>query len=556
MILLGLLVRLWHHLSLRRKWQFGLYASLMIVSAFLEVVSLGAVLPFLGVFLAPEQVLDRPFIANLALGLGITSANELVLLYRRVLYKPYQVQMTINSSSVLASISKVNGSITVLYQFLTLISSIVLLISIMTVLIAINITVAFLAISGFSFIYLLISLKNRKKLYRNSKQIAYQQTQVIKVVQEGLGGIRDVLLNGNQQFYCRIYHKADLLLRSGLGSNAFISGYPRLVVEVIGIVAIALLAYALSYEKGGVVAALPMLAMMALGAQRMLPALQLIYSSWVGMAGTYESLADTVELLDTPLPTEIFLHEPKQLIFQDTIRFKSVSFRYTNDAPFVLDGIDFEIKKGAKVGIVGTTGGGKSTLLDLMMGLLMPSEGEILVDGLPIDGRRLRSWQNDIAHVPQSIYLADTTLAENIAFGTLTKDIDYGRVKQAARQAKIAEFIERNPDGYQAKIGERGIKLSGGQRQRIGIARALYKKASVLVLDEATSALDNITEESVMDSIEGLGSNLTILIIAHRLTTVRSCDIILQVEKGRLVARGNYEQLVEQSSTFRSMSGS
>ena len=187
------------------------------------------------------------------------------------------------------------------------------------------------------------------------------------------------------------------------------------------------------------------------------------------------------------------------------------------------------------------------------MGLLMPTEGELLVDGKPISGNYVRAWQQTIAHVPQNIFLADATLAENIAFGVPLSIIDMDRVRQAARQAQIADFIESSPEGYQAYVGERGVRLSGGQRQRIGIARALYKQASVLVLDEATSALDNATEQSVMDAIGALNSDLTILLIAHRLTTVQKCDFIVELDHGRVVAQGTYEQLLERSPSFRRM---
>jgi ATP-binding cassette subfamily B protein len=232
-----------------------------------------------------------------------------------------------------------------------------------------------------------------------------------------------------------------------------------------------------------------------------------------------------------------------------------VRFSYANNGPWVLDGINLLILKGSRVGFVGSTGSGKSTTLDLLMGLLMPTEGKLLVDGQSISGNHLRAWQRTIAHVPQSIYLADSTLAENIAFGVPFKAIDLDRVQQAARQAQIADFIESSPEGYLAYVGERGIRLSGGQRQRIGIARALYKQVSVLVFDEATSALDNSTEQSVMDAIEGLNRDITVLLIAHRLTTVRRCDTIVELDHGRVMAHGTYEQLLECSPSFRRMAG-
>jgi ATP-binding cassette subfamily B protein len=591
----NLLVRLGRHLSRRRRRQFGLLMGLMLVSAFAEVVSLGAVLPFLGILTAPDLVFNHPIVADVVLDWGITSADQLVLpltvafaaaaliagairilllwastrlafasgadlsieVYRRTLYQPYRVHVARNSSEVISGITnKVNGvTFGVLLQLLILVSSTVLLVAIMLALLAIDPMVASAAAVGFGASYALITWMSRRRLHRNSQRIAFEQTQVVKALQEGLGGIRDMLLDGTQPVYCDIYRQADHPLRRAQGNNVFIGGSPRYVMEALGMVLIAALAYALSRQVGGIATALPVLGALALGAQRLLPALQQIYSAWASIAGNHASLADTIALLDQPLPAELLQPAPAPLPFQDAIRFDAVRFRYTGDGPWVLDGLNLTIPKGARVGFVGSTGSGKSTTLDLLMGLLTPTEGELLVDGQPISGNRLRAWQRSIAHVPQSIYLADSTLAENIAFGVPRNDIDLDRVQQAARQAQIADFIESSPEGYQAYVGERGIRLSGGQRQRIGIARALYKQASVLVFDEATSALDNATEQSVMDAIEGLSSDLTILIVAHRLTTVRRCDTIVELEHGQVVAQGTYEQLLERSPSFRSMAG-
>ncbi len=592
----NLLMRLWHHLSRRRRRQFGMLMGLMLVSAFAEVVSLGAVLPFLGILVAPEHVFSHPVVADVALAWGITSADQLVLpltvafaaaallagairilllwvstrlafasgadlgieVYRRTLYQPYRVHVARNSSEVISGITnKVNGVVFgVLLPLLTLVSSTVLLVAIMLALIAIDPMVALVAAVGFGASYALITWMSRRRLHRNSQRIAYEQTQVVKALQEGLGGIRDVLLDGTQPVYCDIYRQADHPLRRAQGNNTFIGGSPRYVMEALGMVLIAALAYALSRQVGGIATALPVLGALALGAQRLLPALQQIYSAWASIAGNHASLANTLELLDQPLPAELLQPAPAPLLFQDAIRFDAVRFRYTGDGPWVLDGLNLTIPRGARVGFVGSTGSGKSTTLDLLMGLLMPTEGQLLVDDQSVTGNKVRAWQQSIAHVPQSIYLADTTLAENIAFGVPRQEIDMERVKQAARQAHIAEFIEGRPEGYDAFVGERGIRLSGGQRQRIGIARALYKQASVLVFDEATSALDNATEQSVMDAIEGLNRELTILMIAHRLTTVRRCDIIVELERGRVMAQGTYEELLQSSASFRNMATS
>ena len=589
----NLLACLWRCFSRRRQRQFGLLMGLMLVSACAEVVSLGAVLPFLGILVAPDLVFNHPIVADMAVAWGITSADQLVLpltvafaaaalmagairmlllgastrlataggadlsieVYRHTLYQPYRVHVARNSSEVISGITnKVNSVVfLVLMPLLTLVSSIVLLIFITITLITIDSMVASVAAIGLGVSYALITWISRRQLHRNSQRIAYEQTQVIKALQEGLGGIRDVLLDGTQPVYCDIYRQADHPLRRAQGDNVFIGQSPRYVMEALGMVLIAALAYALSRQAGGIATALPVLGVLALGAQRLLPALQQIFYAWASIAGSHAALADTIALLDQPLPPELLQPAPAPLLIQESIRYDAVRFRYTSDGPWVLDELNLTIPKGARVGFVGSTGSGKSTTLDLLMGLLRPTEGEILVDGQPIGGNRLRAWQRSIAHVPQNIYLADTTLAENIAFGVPPDTIDLDRVRQSARQAQIADFIESSLEGYQACVGERGIRLSGGQRQRIGIARALYKEASVLVFDEATSALDNATEQSVMDAIEGLSSDLTILLIAHRLSTVRRCDIIVELEQGRVSAQGTYEQLLERSPNFRKM---
>ena len=564
----------------------------MVVGAFAEVISLGAVLPFIGILVAPDRVFNHPAAAHFVRAWGITSPNQLVLpltvafasaallagavrtlllwgstrlsyacgaevsmdVYRRTLYQRYQTHVARNSSVVISGITtKVHEAVNVLYLSLTFISSTLSGVAIVLALIAIDPLVAAVATISFGASYGLTRWIFRRRLHRNSQCVAYEQTQLVKAIQEGLGGIRDVLLDGTQSTYCDIYRHADQPLRRAQGSNIFIAQSPRFIIETFGMLLIAGLAYGLSRQVGGVATALPVLGALALGAQRLLPILQMGYSSWAGVVSNHGSLADTIKLLDQPLPADILLPTPAPLPFRNAARFNAVRFRYTADGPWVLDDLNLTIHKGSRVGLVGTTGSGKSTALDLLMGLLTPTEGEVLVDGQPVTGSNVRGWQRTIAHVPQSIYLTDSTLAENIAFGVPHEAIDRERVKCAASQAQIASFIEGCIGGYDTKVGERGIRLSGGQRQRIGIARALYKQASVLVFDEATSALDNATEQSVMEAIGGLDRELTILLIAHRLTTVRRCDTIVELEHGRVVAQGTYDQLLQSSPSFRGM---
>jgi ABC-type multidrug transport system fused ATPase/permease subunit len=588
--LFSLFLSLWRHFSRERQRQFFLLVGLMLVSAFAEVLSLGAVLPFIGVLLAPESVLSAPFISSLAQIWGIHSAEQLILpftlafvflalaggvirmfviwactrlahaggadigieIYRRTLYQPFQVHVARNSSAIVSAMTtKVNRIVyDLLLPMLVLGSSIVLILAITATLIVINPFVALVVTGGFGFCYALISFLTRSRLRYNSLRVASEENKVVKALHEGLGGIRDVLLDGAQSVYCNIYRSAELGLCRAKANISFISSCPRYIMEAIGMVLIALLAYSLSLQSGGVAEALPVLAALALGAQRLLPAIQQGYNSWATIASCEVSLIEILALLEQPLPERDFSEPVKSMPFKNSIRFDSVDFRYSSSGPLIIEGLNLAILRGSRVGFVGITGSGKSTTLDLLMGLLVPTKGRVIVDDQPIIGSKIVEWQKNIAHVPQSIYLSDATISENIAFGVPPKFINIERVKLAARQAHIAEFIEAGPYGYNALVGERGIRLSGGQRQRIGIARALYKQASVLVFDEATSALDNTTEQSVMSAIDSLSSNLTILIIAHRITTLKSCDVIFELERGRIIAQGTYADLLESSIGF------
>jgi ATP-binding cassette subfamily B protein len=563
----------------------------MLGSAVAEVATLGSVLPFLGILVSPDKVFNHPVAAQFCNFFAIKSPSQLVLpltalfasmallagmlrmlllwvstrvvyasgadlsmeLYRRTLYQPYQVHIARNSSSVISGMSKVEVAVSTMTQSLLLISSSILLVAIISALIAIDPAVASLAAIGFGASYCLIAWFSRSNLDRNSKRIALERNYVIKSLQEGLGGIRDVLLDGTQSVYCDIYGRADLPLRKAQGSNSFLTQSPRFAMETLGMVLIALLAYVLSLKDGGIATALPVLGALAIGAQRLLPCLQQVYSAWSNIIGSQHSLIDTLSFLDQSIPEEMLQHNDVSLSFEHSIKFDSVFFRYKKDGSLVIDNLNISIEKGTRVGFVGETGSGKSTTLDLLMGLLAPSDGKLLVDDQEITGNYIRPWQRMIAHVPQSIYLSDSTIAENIAFGTALGEIDMERVHNAAHQAHVERFIESLPDGYNTYVGERGVLLSGGQRQRIGIARALYKQASVLVFDEATSALDNTTERSVMEAIDGLDESLTIILIAHRLSTLRQCNTIFVMDKGTVVAQGNYKDLIESCDIFKKM---
>lgn len=591
-----LLRRLWSHLSSRRRRQLFAVLGLMISSALAEVVSLGALLPFLGVLSAPEKVFSYYMVADFAGRLGITSAEQMVLpltlvfaaiavtagtirlsllwattrlsfaagadlgieVYRRTLYQPYSVHVARNSSEVISGITGKVAAVVYggLMPAISLFSSTLMMVAVMSALLSIDAKVAVIAAGVVGTSYGLISRLARRRLEENGRRIAEEQTQVLKSLQEGLGGIRDVQLDGTQELYCDIYIKADQPLRHAQGSNLFIAAAPRYLIETVAMVLIAAIAYGLFHQREGFATALPVLGALALGAQRLLQAVQVAYGSWAGLTGSKASLADALDLLDQPLPSTRSRESIEPLAFETEVRFRNVDFRYHAEAPWVLQDFNLAIPRGGRIGLVGSTGSGKSTVLDLLMGLLDPVHGEILVDGVPIVAEQRLAWQQRIAHVPQHIFLADGSISENIAFGVAPERVDPERVRNAARQAHIAEFIEGSPGGYDTQVGERGIRLSGGQRQRIGIARALYKKANVLVFDEATSALDSVTESAVMEAIEELQRNMTIILIAHRITTVRRCDTIVELDHGRIVAAGSYELLLETSPGFRKLAAS
>jgi ATP-binding cassette subfamily B protein len=272
--------------------------------------------------------------------------------------------------------------------------------------------------------------------------------------------------------------------------------------------------------------------------------LQQIYNAYISIKGNQASTQDALDLLDQPMPEHAYAHPSSPMGFQTAITLKDLGFRYTSQGPWVLRHINLRISKGSRIGFVGVTGSGKSTLLDIIMGLHTPSEGSLIIDNTAVTPQNTRTWQAQISHVPQAIYLSDTSISENIAFGVPVDQIDIKRVKQSAQQAQISQIIEGWSMGYDTLVGERGVRLSGGQRQRIGIARALYKRANVIVFDEATSALDNETEAAVMQAVESLGRDITVLIIAHRLTTLKKCDEIVEVALGSIRTIGVYDQLI------------
>ena len=560
-----------------------LLVLLMVVASCLEVATIGAIVPFLLALTNPSRIYESPIAQFFINMLDIRSDTQLLLfltlifitislsaaivrtallwassrfscmtgadisinIYRRTLYQPYLIHVARNSSEVISGISvKANYIISnVIGPGLTLLTTILIMVSIFVTLVAIDYVIALTTFAGFATIYFPVVRLNRGRLAANSNQNSNEANSIFKALQEGLGGIRDVLIDGTQETYCKVYKDADLRMRKSQANMLFIGQWPRFMLEGLGMALIALIAFFLTKRDGSLVDAIPFLGALALGAQRMLPIVQQAYASWAGIYGSKAQLIETLLLLDQPMPEHAIKQAQKPLHIREGVSLVGIGFRYSSTAPWVLRGLNLFIPKGACYGIMGVTGSGKSTLMDILMGLLVPEEGDLRVDDTVITEQNRRSWQCTIAHVPQSIFLTDSTVAENIAFGISPDEIDMDRVREAASKAQIAEAIESWPDGYRAKVGERGIRLSGGQRQRIGIARALYKRAEIIVFDEATSALDMQTENAVMSAIQRLGGELTLIVIAHRLATLRICDQVLEIGDQSIIRKGSYDEM-------------
>lgn len=577
------LAAIYKAMSPRRRGQLYLTLALMLLGAIAELMTIGIVIPFLAIIAAPERVASMPILGPMLVRIGWDGRGEAVLgitlilaaiaavagvvrlvlawvsqkfvfrlghdigvqIYARMLRQPYSFYVQRNTSEVLAGLEKIQSVIfSVLLPTVQGFVAAVVALCIIALLTAINPLVAIVSALAMGLVYFAVSLATRKLLRHNSQVIAVMQTERIQQVQEGLGGIRDILLDQSQPVFEESLRKLDNALRHAQTVNVFVGIAPRFAVESAGIILIAFLSLSMSSMHGGLIAALPTLGALALGAQRLLPLLQQVYVGWSQFVGSFGLLADVVALLEAPVVSSVprdRSHPPTP--FRASVRFAGVGYRYPVSDDFALRNIDLVIAKGEKIGLVGRTGGGKSTLLDLAMGLLDPTEGQILVDDVAIDDGNRANWQAQIAHVPQFIYLSDSSISANIAFGEPPDQIDHAQVRAAAVQAQIADFIESLPQSYDTPVGERGIRISGGQRQRIGIARALYKRASILILDEATSALDDTTEKTVIDALSTPERSVTMLMIAHRVSTLARCDRLVEVENGRIVRIGDYAKI-------------
>lgn len=563
-------------LSGPRRRELGLLALLMPATAIAEALTVAAIVPFIALVsgqpIEPpfngllNLIPERPLLIAALLFLSVVTLTAMLRLalawisrhfafavghetavemQRRLLGQPYSFHLARHSSEHLAALDKVDLLVfDFLLQGVQAISAVLIGAFILALLIAIDPFSTVMALAIIGSLYGVALTASRKALRQHGATINSAYEQRTKFVQDSVGGIRDLILDHSQEAAIDRFRAIDAAFARARARTAFLATAPRYLIEAAGLMVIALLAMVIAQRSGGITAALPFLGALALGALRLLPLMGQLYGAWASLSVAGPILADVATVLRLPLADDGMVAEP--LAFDRSIEFRSVTFHYPDRAHQAVENIDLTIPKGARIAVTGRTGSGKSTLADLLMGLIEPNEGSILIDGHPLTADRLPAWRRSIAHVPQEIFLADDSIAANIALSFHGAPPDQDRVRAAARQAQFHDFIESLPDGYDTRIGERGVRLSGGQRQRLALARALYKQAPVVVLDEPTSSLDEPTERAIIDALDELQSRgTTIVIIAHRPETMAKCNPIHVLEEGRLVRSGSHSELFD-----------
>ena len=573
----ALIFGLWDKLSNKRKSHiYGMFL-MTLLSGFTEMLNLSAVVPFLLILTDPEKISRIPILFKISIFLGLESTSELIVpltllfaftalltglikilnlwlntrltaligndlskeAYRNTLLKPYIMHIQGNSSLILNCISNnIPSTIAVIDRSLTILNASFVSLSLLIGLLIFNSKVTFLVVSILLIVYLTFAYFSKLRLRYNSRIINKNQKEQIKIIQESLGSIKDIIIFNCKKVYLSKYNKLDKSVRYLNGESIFLSSAPRYGIESLALFLLIISSLLMRNQVGYKEDTLVILGVFALAAQRLLPNLQVIYSSLSAIRANSNQAANILEILNERIPKDNFINSSNILNFKKNIKLQNIFFKYTSTGKNIIKGITLELYKGEKIGIIGKTGSGKTTLIDILLGLIKPYKGKLIVDGIdihdPHNPEELIKWQNLISYVPQDIFLNDNSFIENIAYGVPLELINFNEVVRCAKNARIHEFIKSTSNGYETSVGERGIKLSGGQLQRIGIARALYKRSKIIIFDEATSALDSDTETEVVESIRSLDRDLTTIMIAHRLNSLKNCDRIIDLDSGRV----------------------
>ena len=589
--------KVWSLLDKRERQRAALLLGILILVAFTQTLGVASIMPFIALLSNPDLVETNRHFARVYEAFGFTSretflralglvfftllVGSLALealgtwaqlrfsqnrnyfwssrLIRGYLRQPYEWFLNRHSSGLATSVlAEVNSVVSgALFPAMQVIAKVLVVVFLLSLLIAVDPLLALVMGVVLGGGYWLISMVLKRRMRRLGAERRLANKQRFHLVQEAFGGIKDVKVSGLEETFVTRFRVPAKIVADRQITQGLLSQLPSYAMQVLLFGGMLLALVYLMANYGGFQQALPVLALYAFAAYRLMPNIKSIYQSVSQMRFTeaaLDALCEDFRTLQTsPSPSESGV---EQIRLSKELRLDNVVYSYPNAPQAALNGLDITIPAFSKVGLVGSTGCGKTTTIDLVLGLLQPSAGRLLVDGKEIGAGNVRAWQRSVGYVAQHIFLADDTVAGNIAFGLSDKKTDMAAVERAAKIANLHEFVVGElPDGYQTQVGERGVRLSGGQRQRIGIARALYNDPDILILDEATSALDNLTEHAVMEAVHNLGNRKTIVLIAHRLSTVRGCDQIFLLEHGRLIGAGTYDELVATNDTFRAMAG-
>ena len=598
--------RLYGLLTPAHRRKLLVLALLVFASGFFEIAGVASIMPFMGMIVDPRLALENRWIAPLhqlfplsprefmmllgAIVLGVLFLSNLVsalttwsilrfsftagrdlskMMFAVYLNHPYLFFLGRNTSELaqntLFEIGRLVNNI--LIPFLTVLSRTVIVLFILGLLLVVNPGIALLSglVLGGAYggIYLLV----RRSLSRTGQEVSKENSRRFQVASETFSGIKDIKILGREEAFFNLFAIPVERYTYFQAKSQMVSLLPRYAMETLAFGGIIVIVLALLSMGGNLATTLPLISLYALAGYRLMPSLQQIFANWSLIRFNLPAIDKVVSDIESLPGREPAKAEPRDVSIPNVpspvsqplplrreICLSEVSFSYPGREEKVLDRVSLTIPANVSVGIVGSTGSGKTTTLDILLGLLEPGEGELRIDGIPVTAKNRRQWQASLGYVPQQIMLIDDTVKNNIAFGIPEGEIEMDRVVRAARLAHLHDFIlSELPKGYDTGIGERGVRLSGGQRQRIGIARALYHDPAVLVLDEATSALDNMTESVIMEALATLSRQKTILMVAHRLTTVRDCDMIVVLDRGRISDIGTYHELMEREGIFASM---
>jgi ABC-type multidrug transport system fused ATPase/permease subunit len=582
-------------LSAKERKHAVLLLCMITVMALIDVVGVASIMPFIAVLANPEIVETNPYLRQAYRYLGFQSTQTFMLalgvmvfmllvfslafkalttyaqtrfstlleysiskrLTEGYLHQPYSWFLNRNSADLGSSVlSEVGTAVSKgLMPLISIIAQSIVTLALLTLLLVVDpwLALTVLVVLGLSYGLIFKLMSGWLKRLGQTRKLANRER--FTALSEAFGAVKEVKVGGLEAVYIRRFAKPAEVYAKTQATAQLISNLPRFVLEAISFGGMILVILYLMTRNGGFGQALPIIVLYAFAGYRLMPALQHLYSAFTQLRFAGPSLdALHADLTTLNGSTVVSSQTDQPMALKQAIELNRVEYQYPNTDKSALQGLHLSIPANSTVAFVGSTGSGKTTTVDLILGLLEASGGSLKVDGVEVNTQNRRQWQKSIGYVPQQIYLSDDSIAANIAFGVNPKNIDHAAVERAATIANLHTFIVGDlPHGYQTAVGERGVRLSGGQRQRIGIARALYHRPSVLILDEATSALDNLTEQAVMDAVHRLSHEITIILIAHRLSTVRKCDQIFLLEKGELLAQGTFDELLATNDQFRNM---